>query len=159
MRILAIDPGFERLGIAILEKDLIKRDREIVIYSACFNTSPRLDFYVRLSAIGQEVNRVIETYKPERLAIEKLFFSTNKTTAMKVSEARGVIIYEAARHGLLIYEYNPADIKIAVTGFGRADKTAVMNMVHNLVTLPEGHWSDDELDAIAIGLTHFSIER
>ena len=99
MRILGIDPGFERLGIAILEKN--KNDKkERVLFSECFKTSAKLEFSERLHLIGMEVKRVIKKYKPEVLSVETLFLNTNHKTVMRVAEARGVAIYEATPAGL-----------------------------------------------------------
>ena len=92
MKILGIDPGYERLGIAILEKN--KTGKEIVVYSECFNTSAKLKFEERLLLLGQKVEKIIQEYKPEVLAIETLFLTTNQKTVMHVSEARGVILYK-----------------------------------------------------------------
>ena len=168
MRILGIDPGFERLGVAILEKN--KREKkERVIFSECFKTSAKLDFSKRLHLIGVEVRKVIDKYKPEVLAIETLFLNTNQKTVMRVAEARGVAIYEAMQAGLKIFEATPLQIKIATTGYGRADKTQVMKMVKILVDPVRGredsqrpsasNGTDDELDAIAIALTTFAYMR
>ena len=157
MKILAIDPGFERVGIAVLERNVGKKDE--VAYSACFKTSAKIPFHERLTAIGSEVEKVIKKYKPIALAIEKLYFTTNQKTVMGVSEARGVIIYSASRNGLLIFEYTPPQIKVAVTGYGKADKNMVMTMVSKLINIKTKSKSDDELDAIAIGLTCFACEN
>lgn len=157
MKILAIDPGFERVGIAILEKTLKKKDE--LVYSACFKTSSKIPFPVRLTAIGLEVEKLIKKYKPTALAIEKLYFTTNQKTVMGVSEARGVIIYSASKNGLSIFEYTPPQIKVAVTGYGKADKNMVMSMVPKLISIKIASRSDDELDAIAIGLTCLACER
>ncbi|OGI67336.1 crossover junction endodeoxyribonuclease RuvC [Candidatus Nomurabacteria bacterium RIFCSPLOWO2_01_FULL_41_12] len=154
MRILGIDPGFERLGIAILEKS--KSKKECVIFSECFKTSAKLEFSERLNLIGIEVRRIIKKYKPEILAIETLFLNTNQKTVMRVAEARGVVMYEAAQVGLKIFEATPLQIKIATTGYGRADKTQVMKMIQILVEIEEKKTSDDELDAIATALTAFA---
>jgi len=162
MRILGIDPGFERLGIAVLEKVASKKPfdsaqgRERVIFSECFKTSVKLEFSERLKLIGEEVRKVIKKYKPEVLAIETLFLNTNQKTVMRVAEARGVVIYEAALSGLKVFEASPPQIKIATTGYGRANKEQIMKMVKILVTLEENKTSDDELDAIAIALTAFA---
>lgn len=152
MRILGIDPGFERLGIAVLEKNT----NETVIFSECFKTSSKLDFPERLRLIGEEVKKIIQKYKPEVLAIETLFLNTNQKTVMRVAEARGVVVYEASREGLRIFEASPLQIKIATTGYGRADKTQVMKMLKMLVKIDAKKTSDDELDAIAIALTAFA---
>jgi len=158
MRILGIDPGFERLGIAILEKDRNNK-KEIVIFSECFKTSSKLEFAQRLNLIGGEVRKIIKKYKPEVLAIETLFLNTNQKTVMRVAEARGVVVYEAAQTGLKIFEATPLQIKIATTSYGRADKIQVMKMVRILVDIEEKKTSDDELDAIATALTAFAHMR
>jgi crossover junction endodeoxyribonuclease RuvC len=155
MKILGIDPGFERLGVAILEKNPGDKNEQ-VIYSQCFKTSAKLEFADRLKLIGEEVNTVIKKYKPEMLAIETLFLTTNQKTVMHVAEARGVVIYEAIKAGLKIFEASPPQIKIATTGYGKADKEQVMRMVKMLVKIDNTKKSDDELDAIAIALTGFA---
>src|SRR3989339_2175190 len=154
MKILGIDPGYERLGIAILEKN--KTGKEIVVYSECFNTSAKLKFEERLLLLGQKVEKIIQEYKPEVLAIEALFLTTNQKTVMHVSEARGVILYKGIKAGLKIFEATPLQIKIATTGYGRADKKDVLKMVRMLVDIDKDKKSDDELDAIAIALTGFA---
>ena len=158
MRILGIDPGFERLGIAILEKS--KGDKkEKVIFSECFKTSSKLDFGERLCLIGEEVKIIIKKYKPEVLAIETLFLNTNQKTVMRVAEARGVVIYEASQAGLKIFEASPPQIKIATTSYGRANKEQIMKMVKMLIKMDKLKTSDDELDAVAIALTAFAHHR
>lgn len=169
MRILGIDPGFERLGVAILEKQQNKKPfdkaqgKEKVLFSECFHTSAKLEFSERLFLIGKEIKSVIKKYKPEVLAIETLFLTTNQKTVMHVAEVRGVIIYEAISAGLKIFEASPPQIKIATTGYGKANKEQVMKMVRILVDIDKtktrqknGQESDDEMDAIAIALTAFA---
>jgi crossover junction endodeoxyribonuclease RuvC len=155
--ILGIDPGFERIGIAIVEKRPKKKDT--LVYSACFKTKATLPFHERLTAIGAEIERVVKKYKPKALAIEKLYFTTNQKTVMGVAEARGVIVYSASRNGLEIFEYTPPQIKVAVTGYGKADKRMVGDMVPKLISMETEVTSDDELDAIAIALTCLACER
>jgi crossover junction endodeoxyribonuclease RuvC len=157
MRILAIDPGFERIGIAIIDKTLTPK--HTLVYSSCFKTSAKIPFHKRLALIGEEMERVIKKYKPNALSIEKLYFTTNQKTVMGVSEARGVIVYSASRNDLLIFEYTPPQIKIAVTGYGKSSKDAVMSMVPKLIDMKVATNSDDELDAIAIGITCLAHER
>ncbi len=157
MKILAIDPGFERVGIAVLKKENGSKDE--VLYSACFKTSAKIPFHTRLTAIGNEVEKVIKKHKPIALAIEKLYFTTNQKTVMGVSEARGVMIYSASRNGLKIFEYTPPQIKVAVTGYGKASKDMVMSMVPKLIKMKTPSYSDDELDAIAIGITCLACEN
>lgn len=147
MRILGIDPGYERLGIAILDGP------SSVLFSECFKTSAKLEFSERLNLIGEEVRKIIKKYKPEVLAIETLFLTTNQKTVMRVAEARGVVIYEASRAGLKIFEASPPQIKIATTGYGKSDKAQIIKMVKMLVKIDASKKSDDELDAVAIALT------
>ena len=157
MKILGIDPGFERLGIAILEKN--KGDKkEKVLFSECFKTSAKLKFEERLFLIGKEIKTVIKKFKPKILAIETLFFTSNQKTVMHVAEVRGVIIYEASVSGLRIFEASPPQIKIATTGYGRANKEQGMKMVKMLVDADnlKIKKSDDELDAVATALTAFA---
>jgi crossover junction endodeoxyribonuclease RuvC len=155
MKILAIDPGFERIGIAVIEKTNLLKDK--LVYSECFKTSAKIPFHARLTLIGNKIEEVIKKYKPETLAIEKLYFTTNQKTVMGVSEARGVIVYCASRNGLNVFEYTPPQIKVAVTGYGKASKEMVMSMVPKLIDIKVN--SDDELDAIAIGLTCLACEK
>ncbi|MDB5259680.1 MAG: ruvC [Candidatus Taylorbacteria bacterium] len=165
MKVLGIDPGYDRLGIAVVEKS-DSRSKEIVLYSACFTTSAKDDFYARLVAVGNEIARVLELYKPECLGIESLFITKNQKTAMHVAETRGVIAYESVKRGLSLYEYTPGQIKIAVTGHGASDKSQVIKMIPLLVKLDEATdvkpgskpgkktaKLDDEYDAIAVALT------
>ena len=157
MRIIAIDPGLERVGIAILDKE--RGGKETLVFSECFKTKSSLSLSERLNLIGGHLNETILEYRPEALAIESLFFTTNQKTAMVVSQARGVIIYEGAKNKLLIYEYTPLQIKVAVTGYGKATKTQVDSMVQKLITISKKIKSDDEMDAVAIGLTCFACIR
>jgi len=157
MKIIAIDPGFERVGIALIERDLKKKDT--LLFSECFKTSSKLVLSERLKNIGERIEEIIKEYKPESLAIEKLFFTTNQKTVMGVSEARGVIIYCSIKNNLNIFEYTPPQIKVAVTGYGRADKNMVISMVPKLIQINKEIKLDDEMDAIAIGITHLSTIR
>ncbi|TSC54718.1 MAG: crossover junction endodeoxyribonuclease ruvC [Parcubacteria group bacterium LiPW_30] len=157
MRIIAIDPGLERVGIAILDKE--RGGKETLVFSECFKTKSSLTLSERLNLIGVHLNEIILEYKPEALAIESLFFTTNQKTAMVVSQARGVIIYEGAKNNLPIYEYTPLQIKVAVTGYGKATKTQVDSMVQKLIIISKKIKSDDEMDAVAIGLTCFACIR
>ena len=150
MKILGVDPGFERLGVAIIEKN---KTKDLVLFSECFKTSATLEFSERLALIGKEIQRVIKKYKPDVLSIETLFFTTNQKTVMHVAEARGVMIYECAKAGMKIFEASPPQIKIATTGYGKANKEQVMKMVKILVDIDNTKKSDDELDAIATAIT------
>ncbi|MDE2038336.1 MAG: crossover junction endodeoxyribonuclease RuvC [Patescibacteria group bacterium] len=157
MRILGIDPGYDRLGIAVIERPA--RGKEAVAYSGCVTTSPKDSIYLRLLHIGTEVAAIADRFAPDAVAIETLFITKNQKTAMRVSEARGIVLYEASKRGLPIYEYSPMEIKMAVTGDGRSDKKRMMKMVELLVKLPEKKALDDEFDAIAAALACSAMMR
>lgn len=159
IKILAIDPGYERVGIAVIEKASSNSGDEELIYSDCFKTSAKLPFLERLRLIGEEVERIIKKYKPTAFAIEKLFFNTNQKTATMVSEVRGAFIYIALKNKLKVFEYTPLQIKVAVCGDGHGDKEQVIAMVKNLIKIEKQIKYDDEYDAIAVGLTCFASER
>lgn len=149
MRILAIDPGYDRLGIAVIEGN---PSRPTLLMSDCVlpEKGAREN---RLAEVATAVSSAIKKYNPEALAIESLFFSTNKKTALGVAEARGAILATAGIASLPVIECTPQQVKIAVTGHGRASKSDIANMVPRLITLPKRKRLDDELDAIAIGIT------
>lgn len=157
VKVLAIDPGFERVGIAVIEKSMT--GKHLLLYSSCFKTKAVLPFHERLALIGKEIEKTIKEYGPSVMAIEKLYLSTNHKSVMGVAEARGVIVYSASCNNLDIYEYTPPQIKIAVTGYGRADKSMVIKMVPKLIEMKTMSKSDDELDAIAIGLTCLASQK
>ncbi len=157
MRIISIDPGYERLGVAIIDKE--KNTREVVVFSDCFRTSAKETFEDRLFSIGNSLENIISEYSPTALSIENLFIQNNQKTAMRVSEVRGAIIYIAKKYKLNIKEYTPLQIKLAVTGNGKSTKDQVIKMVNMLVKNINGKKLDDEYDAIAIGLTYFVHNR
>ena len=149
MRILAIDPGYDRLGIAVIEGD---PSRPALLMSACVEPKKgaRED---RLAEVSDAITKTIQEYAPNALAIETLFFSINKKTAIGVAEARGAILAAAGLASLPVIECSPQQVKIASTGHGGATKAAVAAMIPRLVSLPKKKRRDDELDAIAIGIT------
>jgi crossover junction endodeoxyribonuclease RuvC len=150
--VLAIDPGYERLGIAIIEK--VSGKKEQLLFSICFKTPTKLNFHDRLKLIGKEIELVISKHNPSVLAIESLFFNTNQKTAMHVAEVRGGIMLIALLSNLTIYEYTPLQIKSAIAGNGRADKKQIISMLPHLIKIEKNIKYDDEYDAIAIGLTY-----
>ena len=156
MKVLSIDPGYERLGIAILEKE---NGIEKIIFSETFKTLAKDDFIKRMFLIGKEIEKIIKKYNPKILSIEKLFFNTNQKTATNVSEVRGSIIYIAMKYGLEVFEYTPLEIKSAITGDGRADKKQMIFMIKQLIKVEKEIKHDDEWDAIAIGLTFFAYNQ
>lgn len=153
MKILAIDPGFGRCGVAVLEKN---NGKEALLYSDCIETSPKQEFPERLLHVAEGCARLMALYTPKAVVMEKLFFTTNQKTAMRVAEARGAIIAEATRVGIPIYEYTPSQIKSAVSGFGGADKKQIATMLHMLVKIEKQIQYDDEYDAIAVGVAHLA---
>ena len=157
MRVLSVDPGYERMGIAVIENSL--RKKEVLIYSNCFKTSSTLPYHTRLKMIGEEIVRIIDEFKPHVCATETLFFTKNKKTAMMVAGARGVVLFTAASQNLEVYEYTPLQIKIAVTGYGKSDKRQVATMVEKLIDIHKDIKYDDEYDAIAIGITCIASEN
>jgi crossover junction endodeoxyribonuclease RuvC len=168
MNLLSIDPGYERMGVAVLQKGTNNKHR--LIYSDCWKTSAKLPFNERLLILGEKLELTIKEHVPSVFAVEKLFFETNQKTAMNVAEVRGMLLYIAGKYKLTIFEYTPLQIKVAVAGHGKASKNEVMKMTSLLVDLPKKAKSpprrdparagqDDEYDAIAVGLTCLAIER
>lgn len=150
MRVLAIDPGYDRLGVAVME---YIDGKEHLIFSTCVLTDKKNDLPERLLTVGQAIEDLITSHSPDTVAIETLFFNKNIKTAIGVAQARGLIIYLAKKAGLTVYEFGPQEIKVAVTGYGNSDKSAVFAMVNRLVpAVPKGAL-DDEYDAIAVGIT------
>lgn len=154
-RILGIDPGFDRLGLAVLEGDA---SRPTHIWSECIKPKKGLP-EVRLAAVYEAVDGAIREHHPRALSLETLYFSTNKKTAIAVAEARGVVLAAAGAHHLPVYEYSPGQVKLAVTGYGAADKKSIALMVPKLLSLPPKKRLDDELDAIAIAIAGLSTRR
>lgn len=155
MRILAIDPGYDRLGIAVLEGD---PSRPVLLMSDCVQPEKGLR-EARLARVSRAVSDAIETYAPDAVALETLFFSVNVKTAMGVAEARGAILATAGLALLPIIECSPQQVKLAVTGHGGSSKASVAAMIPRLLTLTPKKRLDDELDAIAIGITALAFSR
>lgn len=151
--VLAIDPGFDRVGVAIICRE---KGKEKLLHSECIVTNKKDKHADRLLVVGSSIKKIIKEWRPESLAIERLFFNKNITNALGVAEARGVIIYEASAASLSIYEYSPQEIKVATTGYGKASKPEVERMVLKIMNMPKAPKFDDETDAIAIGITHLA---
>lgn len=155
-KILAFDPGYERLGVAVVAKE---KNTDVVVYSSCIQTPASDPFPKRLGAIGTEIRRLIAEHKPAVCALETLYFSKNQKTAMRVAEVRGMILFIAQEAGLSVFEYTPLQIKAAVAGFGHGDKAQIARMIPQLVKIGHPIEYDDEYDAIAVGLTCLASER
>lgn len=169
MKIIAIDPGYDRIGVAVIEKSEATNHKEVLLFSRCIVTDRKQNINERIFYAGQEIERYIDQYQPEILAIENVYFTNNQKTVIHVSEAKGVFMYIALTKGLRVCEYTPLQIKVAITGDGAAKKEQVSYMVPKLIqvnmeqkTKDAGGSStglDDEVDAIAIALTCSAHER
>ena len=157
MKVLAIDPGYGRCGVAVVEKDV--GGKEVLIYSSCIETPAKAEFADRLAQVANECGRLIAAYAPDCLAMEKLYFQTNQKTAMRVAEVRGALINTAQGAGIEVFEYTPGEVKSAAAGNGSADKKAVARMLHALMKIEKEILFDDEYDAIAIAVTHLARAR
>ena len=151
MRILGIDPGYAIVGYGIV--DYAKTRFATVGYGAV-PTKAKTPFETRLADIYNDMLSIIDKYNPDELAIEKLYFNTNTTTAIDVAQARGVIVLAAHQKGLKISEYTPLQVKQAVTGYGRAEKHQVMEMIKSILSLKSVPKPDDTADALALAICH-----
>ncbi len=151
MRIIGIDPGTGILGFGII--DIIKGKPRLVD-AGVIRTPVKEDDAVRLMTIYEELTSIIKDTQPEEMAVEKLFFAQNVTTAMTVAQARGVVLLTAMQAGLKIAEYTPLQIKQSVTGYGKAEKKQIQEMVRVILGLKEVPKPDDCADALAAALTH-----
>jgi crossover junction endodeoxyribonuclease RuvC len=151
VRILGIDPGYAITGFGVLT---YHQNTFHVLDFGVIKTSSKTAFPERLLAIDEAVTTLIDEYAPDCVAVEELFFSRNITTAIGTAQARGVAIVTAARAGLPVYEYTPMQVKVAVTGYGRAVKRQVQEMVRVLLNLKELPKPDDAADALAVAICH-----
>jgi len=151
MRILGIDPGTGILGFGVIdyEKDVAK-----LVDAGVIRTPVKEDDAVRLQTIFEEITDIIAATKPDEMSVEKLFFAQNVTTAMTVAQARGVVLLAGKQAGLAIYEYTPLQIKQALTGYGRAEKKQIQEMVRVILKLKVVPKPDDCADALAAAITH-----
>lgn len=151
MRIIGIDPGTGILGFGIVE---VGRGKPLLVDGGVIRTPVKEDDAVRLLTIYEELTDIIAATKPQVMSVEKLFFARNVTTAMTVAQARGVVLLCGKQAGLEIFEYTPMQIKQAITGYGKADKKQMQEMVRVLLGLNEIPKPDDAADAMAAALTH-----
>lgn len=145
--ILAIDPGYDRCGVAVVQAG---RPSELIA-SLCIETNKKDTHEQRLFQVYGQITECIEKYHPTHIALETLFFSVNKKTAIKVAEARGVVVLIAGQHTLPLIELSPQEVKLAMAGVGNADKKQVQKMVELTLKIDISHKIDDEIDAIALG--------
>ncbi|SFK69379.1 Holliday junction endonuclease RuvC [Paenibacillus sp. 1_12] len=151
MRVMGIDPGIAIVGFGVIDK---QGSRLVPVQYGCIQTEAHTDGALRLKTVYDSMVQLIDKYKPDAIAIEKLFFNRNVTTAMAVSQARGVLILAAVQQGLSIGEYTPLQVKQAVVGYGKAEKKQVQEMVKLFLHLSAVPKPDDVADALAIAICH-----
>ncbi len=149
--ILGIDPGYAIVGFGVVEYNA---NRFRVVEYGAVTTEAGVKFTSRLNDIYDNLCKIIERTKPDALSIEKLFFNTNTTTAIDVAQARGVILLAATKHNVPVYEYTPLQVKSSVTGYGRAEKKQVMDMIKSILRLEKIPKPDDTADALALAVCH-----
>ncbi len=150
MRILGIDPGYERIGYGLVDRDGSK----LAVVAFGLIQTPKIALGDRLLQIHREVTALIETHAPDTMAVERLFFAKNQTTAIDVAKAAGCIILAATQKGLSVSEYSPPEVKQSLTGVGNAEKKQVQFMVTRLLGLAAAPKPDDVADALAVAITH-----
>lgn len=151
MTVLGIDPGYARMGWGVIDWN---GSSMRLVGCGCIETSAGTPMQLRLTSLHQGIRELLDRYKPDEVAFEELFFARNVTTALMVGAARGAAIIAAAAYTPNLYEYTPMQIKQAVTGYGKADKKQVQQMVKLLLGLPEPPKPDDAADAVACAITH-----
>lgn len=157
MRILGIDPGTGILGFGIIEAQ--PGSKATLIGGGVIRTPVKQADSLRLQTIFDELSEIIKEYQPEVMAVEKLFFAQNVTTAMSVSQARGVVLLCGVQNNLTLFEYTPLQIKQALTGYGRADKSQIQEMVRVILALDSIPKPDDCADALACAICHSMTAR
>ncbi len=150
MIILGIDPGIGRTGWGVIEN--LSGSKFKTISFGCIETEAGLPLERRIQIIGEELTAIIKEHKPKAMGIEDLFFNTNAKTALIVGQARGAIILTAVNNGLDVFSYTPLQVKVALTGYGRAEKDQMGKMVKIILGLSEIPKPDDTADALAVAL-------
>lgn len=151
LRVLGIDPGIARLGYGIV--DVSGNQLHAVTYG-CLETPAHTPVSARLHTLYRGISEIIQTYQPQVMAVEELFFNRNTTTAFVVGQARGVVLLAGVEHGMTDAEYTPMQVKQAVVGYGKAEKSQIQYMVRLLLNLREVPKPDDTADALAVAITH-----
>lgn len=151
MRILGIDPGVATVGFGVVDA---QRNRQTLLKCGVITTPAHTSLSSRLEQIFRDMADLLDLFKPDAVSVEELFFDKNITTGIAVAHARGVILLACRLAGVAIYEYTPLQVKQAVTGYGKAEKKQVMDMVKRLCNLPAPPRPDDAADAVALALCH-----
>ena len=155
-RIIGIDPGYDRCGVAIIEGTFSKPQ---LVFSCCIETDKKKSFSERVEFIFNSLNKIIKEFSPEHGGIEDIFMTTNQKTMVKVAQARGICLLALQINKLKIGEYTPLQVKTSLTSYGKADKKQVDFVVRKILKLEDKKVLDDEIDAIAIALTHLYNSR
>ncbi len=148
---MGIDPGTAIMGYGLIEK---KGNKLTALNYACWRTAAHTPLAERLLQLYNHIEELLTQHHPDQVAVEELFFNRNTTTAMSVGHARGVVLLSAAQKGIPVFEYTPLQVKLAVVGYGKADKTQVQQMVKALLGLQEIPKPDDTADALAVAICH-----
>ena len=151
IRILGIDPGYAIVGFGVLDYDGVRFTP--VEYGAVL-TEAGIPFPERLRAIHEDIEFIFEKFRPDCMAVERLYFTTNQKTAIDVAQARGITVLSAAKRDIPVSEYTPLQVKLSVTGYGKAEKRQVMEMTRQLLGLAQIPKPDDAADALAIAICH-----
>ena len=151
MTILGIDPGIATVGYGVIQYE---NGRFRTVATGAIETPAGIDVENRLEIVYDDLCELIKMYSPTEMSIEELFFNTNQKTAIAVAEARGVVLLAARKNNLNIAEYTPIQVKMAVTGYGRAEKKQVQEMVKIILGLPKVPKPDDAADALALAICH-----
>ncbi|MFW6007422.1 MAG: crossover junction endodeoxyribonuclease RuvC [Halanaerobiales bacterium] len=151
MLILGIDPGLARVGFGVVENNGNKF--KLINFGTIITSSDKEDID-RLQILYNKINKIIKKYNPDHMAVEELFFNKNVKTAIRVGQARGVILLSGSKSDLKVAEYTPLQVKQAVVGYGRARKSQVQQMVKALLNLDDIPESDDAADALAVSICH-----
>ena len=154
MIILGIDPGLATIGYGVIKKNTGRKPALKYVSCGLIETSPTEVRPERLKKINNELSRLIKKHKPNVLVMENLYFFKNLKTAIPVSQAGGVILLTAAKNNLPVFSFTPLQVKMTVTGFGRAEKTEVQSKIKKLLGLKELPKADDAADALAVALTY-----
>lgn len=152
MIIIGIDPGVATTGYSVIKKYKAKKERLKALEYGCITTSPKLSPPERLKKINNELNKLIKKYRPSVLAVENVYFFKNLKTAMPVSQVKGVILLTAAKKKIPVYEFTPLEIKLTISGYGKAEKEQIQRMIKALLTLKEVPKPDDAADALGVAI-------
>ena len=151
MTVLGIDPGIATVGFGLVRSE---RGSPVHVRHGAVRTPAGLELPKRLLILSEDLGELIEAFKPEAMAVEELFFGNNVTTGINVAHGRGVILLAAAKYGVPVFEYKPAQVKQAVVGYGKAEKNQMMEMTRSLLGLKSIPKPDDAADALAVAICH-----